>query len=43
MNWKLVIIGGIVFYAATFVISLITGPLIHEGVLESTYQQYEMF
>ncbi len=43
MNWKLVVIGGIVFYAATFVVSLITGPLIHEGVLDATYQEYSQF
>jgi hypothetical protein len=43
MNWKLVIIGGIIFYAVTFVVSLITGPLIHEGILDATYQEYSQF
>ena len=44
MNWKLIIIGGLVYYVATMIISFgITGPLIHERVLDSTYQEYEMF
>jgi len=38
MNWKLIIVGGIVFYAAAFVVGLGTGPLIHDGVLDPLYR-----
>lgn len=37
MNWKIVFIGGVVFYVATFVVGFVTGPLIHEGVLKDAY------
>ena len=37
MNWKLVFLGGLAMYAVMFIISFITGPIIHEGVLEQTY------
>lgn len=40
MRWKLIILGGIAFYAAMFLISLATGPLIHEGLLKATYQAH---
>jgi hypothetical protein len=38
MNAKLVLIGGIAFYAVTWIISMVTGPLLHEGVLDATYK-----
>ena len=37
MNWKLIIIGGIAYYAAAFVVSFATGPIIHDGVLLDAY------
>jgi hypothetical protein len=37
MNLKLIALGGLVFYAMTWVVSMVTGPLIHEGVLAETY------
>ena len=43
MNWKLVIVGGLVFYIGTFIVSFATGPLIHEGVLKADYQATEDF
>lgn len=43
MNWKLIIVGGIVFYAAAFVVSMGTGPLIHEGVLDPLYRANSEF
>ena len=44
MNWKLIVIGGLVYYVATMIVGFaVTGPLIHEGVLDATYQQTEMF
>lgn len=44
MNWKLIFIGGLAYYLATMIIGFgVTGPLIHEGVLDATYQETEMF
>jgi hypothetical protein len=37
VNWKIVFIGGVVFYIATFLVSFVTGPLIHQGVLVDDY------
>lgn len=37
MNWKIIFIGGLAFYAVQWIISLGTGPLIHEGVLKDLY------
>ncbi len=38
MQWKLVIIGGLVMYMVMFLISMATGPIIHEGVLDGPYR-----
>ena len=43
MNWKAVIVGGIVFYVVTFIVSFATGPLVHEGILEQDYIANEEF
>lgn len=43
MNAKLVVIGGIVFFVVTFLISFVTGPVIHEGVLDADYRATESF
>ncbi len=43
MNWKLIVIGGVVFYLVMFVISFATGPLIHTGVLNDSYRANESF
>ena len=43
MNWKLIIIGAIAFYAATWVVSFATGPLIHNGVLMPVYLAHPEF
>jgi hypothetical protein len=43
MNWKLVVIGGIAFYIVTFLVSFITGPLIHQGVLDQPYKENAQF
>ena len=37
MNVKLIVIGGIVLYAVSFLLSMVTGPLIHEGTLKQAY------
>ncbi len=38
MKWKSIIIGALAFYVVSFVISMATGPIIHEGVLKPSYQ-----
>jgi hypothetical protein len=43
MNLKLAVIGGLAFYVATWALSMVTGPLIHEGVLAVVYQQTSTF
>lgn len=43
MNWKLIIVGGVIFYAAQWVIGAATGMFIHEGVLEPYYMQTVAF
>lgn len=43
MNLKLTLIGGIVFYAVTWLCSMVTGPLIHEGVLAEVYKATATF
>ena len=44
MNWKLVIIGGVVYYIVTMILGFgVTGPLIHEGILDATYQEHQSF
>lgn len=43
MNWKVVVIGTIVFYVVMFVLGFVTGPLIHQGVLKADYQTYANF
>ncbi len=43
MNWKLIIGGGIVYYVAQFVVGMISGPLLHEGILDAVYRQHEAF
>ena len=43
MNFKLIIVGGIAMYAVMFVISMATGPLIHEGLLDAMYADHSEF
>jgi hypothetical protein len=43
MNWKLIIVGAVVFTAATWVVSFVTGPLIHNGVLLPVYMATAQF
>lgn len=40
MRFKLIILGGLAFYAATWLVSMVSGPLIHEGLLKATYQAH---
>ena len=42
MNWKLIIIGGLVFWLVTNVLGLgVTGPIIHEMILDPLYMANE--
>jgi hypothetical protein len=46
MNWKIVFIGGIVYYVALFVVSMLTGHFIHSpeaGVLADVYRTTTSF
>lgn len=43
MNWKLILFGGLVFWAVTFVIGFGTGMLIHGVILEPAYVETEAF
>ena len=43
MNWKVIILGGLAYFIATFVIGMATGPIIHEGVLEELYNATAVF
>ncbi len=43
MNWKLIFVGGIVYYAAAWVVAIFSGPLIHEGVLDELYKMHAQF
>lgn len=42
-SWKLVVLGGLALFVATFIVSLGTGPLIHNGVLKETYRANAQF
>lgn len=43
MNWKCIIIGGLVFWVVTFAASMGTGVVIHEGILDPHYRANESF
>jgi hypothetical protein len=43
MNWKLILIGGVVMYVVMFALGFITGPVIHDGILMETYQATSAF
>lgn len=38
MNWKLIIVGGLVFYVVMFIISFPSGIVVHEGILDEAYR-----
>ncbi len=44
MNWKLVGIGALVFWIVSNIIGMaVTGPIIHQGVLDPVYRAHESF
>lgn len=38
MNWKTVLLGGLAYYVTIFVLSFVTGMVIHEGILDAAYR-----
>jgi hypothetical protein len=42
-NIKVIVAGGLAMYVAQFAVSMLTGPLIHEGVLMEPYQANASF
>lgn len=44
MNWKLVIIGGLVFWVVTTLVGMfVTGTIIHQGILDPVYRAHSSF
>lgn len=43
MKLKCVVVGGLVFFVLSNLVSFATGPLIHEGILDPYYQASENF
>ena len=43
MNWKLIILGGLAFYVVMFIVSIPSGMLIHNGVLDAPYRANSEF
>lgn len=43
MNWKLILIGGVLFYLASWLFAPISVPLIHDGVLADDYAATAQF
>lgn len=37
LNFKVILLGGLAMYATQWILSMLTGQLIHEGVLEDLY------
>lgn len=42
-NVKLIILGGLVYYAAQFIVSMISGQVIHESILDPVYRAVPEF
>ncbi len=43
MNFKAIVIGGLVYYIVTFLLGMASGMIIHEGVLAETYKATATF
>jgi hypothetical protein len=43
MNFKVIFIGGVVYYAALWIVSMATGHLVHEVLLDQIYRDHEGF
>ncbi len=43
MNWKLIFAGGLLMYIVQFLLGMITGPILHEGILAQLYDATAQF
>ena len=43
MNWKIVVIGGLAFFATAFLGGIVTGQVIHTLILDEAYQATSLF
>lgn len=43
MNWKVVVLGGLAYFVTVFIVSMVTGMVIHEGVLGEAYDTTASF
>jgi hypothetical protein len=43
LNVKTILVGGVIFYAAQWLFGIVTGILLHEGILEPVYQATPAF
>jgi hypothetical protein len=43
LNFKVIVLAGLAMYVAQFIVGFLTGPLIHDGVLEELYQATPAF
>lgn len=43
MNWKIIVLAGLAFYAVQWILGFITGPLLHNGILADDYQATAAF
>jgi hypothetical protein len=42
-NLKVILLGGLAFYVTQFIVSMISGPIIHENILHDVYRANEGF
>ena len=38
MNWKIIFLGGLAFYAIMFLVSMPSGMIVHENILDAAYK-----
>jgi hypothetical protein len=43
LDWKVIVGGGVLMYVTQFIVALVTGTLIHEGILDSLYRATSEF
>ena len=42
-NVKVILLGGVAFYAAQWLVGMVSGPLLHQGILTEAYQATASF
>ncbi len=43
LDFKVIFLGGLVFYVAMFILSMAAGSIIHEGILDPIYKAHQEF